>query len=354
MYPIEVTIYSIRIMVSLKWFLRLHIAKGGQEDMSSYKSMLVEIAKQYYEEGMTQEDIAKRFFMSRAMVSRKLAEARKIGIVNIFIDTSGDTMSELERKLFAAFKLKGICVVPVPENDEDLAVQLTARAGAYYLGQFINPGDRIGVGWGWTLYEMSNYFPQLPFSVSLVCQLTGSVDNAMTRGYANEIIANLYRKVSAREAYSFPCPVMVDSNMISNALRNDLKVNKVLELGKSCNKLFVNIALPERASCLYQAGYINDTDIENLKKNGAIGSICCRFFDENGKACDSSIDDRTMGITIDEISQVDCVMACITGPRKSKALYYALKAKMIDILVVDSITASAVMKLVECSNDIDQ
>lgn len=315
--------------------------------MSSNKSLLVEIAKQYYEEGKTQDEIAKRFFMSRAMVSRKLAEARKQGVVNIFIDSTGDTMSELERKIFSTFNLKGICVVPVPDNDEDLVVQLTARAGAYYLGQFIDSGDRIGVGWGWTLYEMSTYFPQLPFGVSLVCQLTGSVDNAMTRGYANEIIANLYRKVSAREAYSFPCPVMVDNTAISNALRNDAKVNKVLELGKSCNKIFVNIALPERASCLYQAGYINDEDIENLKNKGAIGSICCRFFDENGKVCDSSIDDRTMGITIDEISQADCVIACITGKRKSSALYYALRAKMIDILVVDSITALAVAELIE-------
>lgn len=309
------------------------------------KNFLVEIAKEYYEHGKTQADIANRFNISRPMVSRKLAEARETGIVKIFIDSSFDNMSSLEQKLFARFNLKGLRIASVPDNDEALSVQLTARTGAQYLSNFIKPGDKIGVGWGWTLYEMSSYLPQLPVGTSLVCQITGSVDNAMTRGYANEIVSNFYQKSSAREAYSFPCPVMVSSAYIANTLVNDSKINNVLSLGKECNKLFVNIANPDRKSCLYQAGYIDDSDLGNLHNRHVAGSICCRFFDQDGNICDEELNERTLGISIDEIKNAECVMACITGREKAEAIYYALKANFIDVLVIDSVTAEAILAI---------
>jgi len=196
---------------------------------------------------------------------------------------------------------------------------------------------------------MSTFFPHLPFSASVVCQLTGSVDNAMTRGYANEIVGNLSKKLNAQKAYTFPCPVMVDNAIISDTLRHDLKVRSVLECGSQCNKLFINIALPDNDSCLFQAGYIGEKELSELASRKAVGSICCRFFDENGRVCDEEIDSRTMGISIEEIKKAECILACITGCMKAKAVYSALKAGLIDVLVIDSITASAVLKLAEAN-----
>ena len=313
------------------------------------KKFLVEIAKEYYEHRKTQAEIANRFNISRPMVSRKLAEAREIGIVKIFVDSSSDTMSLLEQKLFSRFNLKGLRIASVPNNDIPLSVQLTAKAGAQYLRKFIKPGDKIGVGWGWTLYEMSSYLSQLPIGISLVCQITGSVDNAMTKGYANEIVNNFYQKLSSREAYCLPCPVMVSNAYIADTLILEPKINNVLSLGKKCNKLFVNIANPDRKSCLYQAGYINDSDLGNLHHRRAAGSICCRFFDQNGNICDEELDNRTVGISLNEIKNAECVLACITGQEKAEAIYYALKADFIDVLVIDSVTAEAILAIDEAN-----
>ncbi len=312
---------------------------------SSDRKLLSDIAKLYYEDGRTQAEIAQRLGLSRPIVSRKLAEAREKGVVKIFIDSYEDEMSELERSLFSAFGLKGVRVASVPEDDSALAVQITARLGAQYLSEFLREGDRVGVGWGWTLFEMSNHFLHMDFAVDLVCQLTGSVDNAMTRGYANEIVGNLSKKLNAKTAYTLPCPVMVDNAIISDTLRHDLKVRSVLECGRQCNKIFVNIALADKGSCLYQAGYLDDRKVSELNARNAVGSICCRFFDESGKVCDTEIDSRTMGISIEEIRGAECVLACITGPMKAKAVYAALRAGLIDVLVIDSVTAAAVLAL---------
>ena len=315
--------------------------------MDSERKILSEVAKLYYENDQTQAEIASRFGISRPKVSRMLAEARARGIVKIFIDSGEDGMSEMERRLFSAFNLKGVRVASVPEDDQELAVQLTAQLGAQYLSTFLNPGDRIGVGWGWTLCEMTRSFPTLSLPESLIVQLTGSVDNAKSRSYAGEIVGNLSRKVGAKAAYTLPCPAMVDSAIIFDILRHDAKLRSMLELGSACNKLFVNIALPDEGSCLYQAGYLGDKDLAMLAERNAVGSICCRFFDERGEVCDQELDGRTVGIHIDEIRKAECVMACISGYKKARAVYCALRANLLDVLVIDSLTAARVLELVE-------
>ena len=129
--------------------------------MEKEKISLGEIAKLYYEQGLTQAEISNKLGISRPIISNKLAEAREKGIVKIFVDIDEDYVSELERRIFSSFNLKGVRVVAVPDNDEELAVNITARTGAQYLSRFIEENDRIGISLGWTMNKMADYFPQL-------------------------------------------------------------------------------------------------------------------------------------------------------------------------------------------------
>lgn len=40
-------------------------------------------------------------------------------------------------------------------------------------------------------------------------------------------------------------------------------------------------------------------------------------------------------------------MACITGRQKARAIYSALRNELIDILVIDSLTAEEIMRIAE-------
>ena len=52
-----------------------------------------------------------------------------------------------------------------------------------------------------------------------------------------------------------------------------------------------------------------------------------------------------MKIPLDAIKNAECVLACIVGRQKARAVYYALKAGWIDVLVTDSLTAERVIDL---------
>ena len=45
--------------------------------------LLLKVAQLYYEQGLTQNEIAKKLFISRSNISRLLTQAREAGIVEI-------------------------------------------------------------------------------------------------------------------------------------------------------------------------------------------------------------------------------------------------------------------------------
>jgi DNA-binding transcriptional regulator LsrR (DeoR family) len=87
------------------------------------KKLLYKIAKAYYEDGLTQGQIGKRFGLSRIKVSRLLQQARDERIVQIMITPPQDSNAELERKLEARYGLNEVVVISPSNYDKAVIVQ---------------------------------------------------------------------------------------------------------------------------------------------------------------------------------------------------------------------------------------
>lgn len=307
--------------------------------------LLLDVSTMYYNVNMTQEQIAKKFGLSRPKVSRLLTEARKKGIVKIFISNVLDDMSCLENRFASLFPLMGIRVISVPVDDKQLALQLTAREAAKFFAGYLQNGDTIGVGWGNTLNEVARYFPSASLTESNIVQLCGNLDNGDMLNFAHDILTNFAAKLGIKNIHSLPCPIIVDNQIILDTLFHDEKIKSHMEFASKCNKMIVNINAPDNHHCLYRCGYINDGDIAELDKSHATGSICCHFYDINGDLCCPELDSRTISVSMDSIRKANCVLSCVVGEEKSMALYSTLKAGLIDVLAVDSITATKVLAI---------
>ena len=51
---------------------------------------------------------------------------------------------------------------------------------------------------------------------------------------------------------------------------------------------------------LFRLGYFNEEEKALLKKQ-AVGDICSRFFDAKGNICSSAINDRTIGVELEDL-----------------------------------------------------
>jgi deoxyribonucleoside regulator len=259
----------------------------GEGDLLSgvERKKLVDVAKLYYEDNLTQAEIARYIGVSRPTISRMLSEAKEHGLVKIFIDDATADTGDVERTLMELFSLQAVRVVSVTPGDEKLILQATARESALFAARFLSSNDCIGMAWGSTLYELAKNLPSLSLPDTRVVQLMGNIDSATVQSYAMEIIKTTSTRLGSEHAFTLPCPIMVDNAIISDILLHDAKISQILQLARNCNKMFINLALPNEQSCLYRAGYVSDADLIELHEAHSVGSFGCRFIDESGTIC---------------------------------------------------------------------
>lgn len=313
--------------------------------MDDNAKLLRDVADLYYNQDLKQADIGKRYGISRAKISRMLAEARDTGIVKIFIQEAKDDMVAVENRLANLFELQGVKVVSVPSGERMLALQSASQEAAKYIANYIQDGDKVGVSWGVTLHEISKNLPLLNLSNTKIVQLSGNLDNADSSNYATQIAYNFATRLSSESVSTLPCPVILDNPLILDILLHDENISKIIKLGKECNKMVVNIGLPVENNCLISSGYVKPEILENLQEHGVVGSITSHFYNQEGQLVDLELDKRTVGVGLETIRNCECVISCVIGGGKETALYAALKAGLLDILVVDYDTANELVKM---------
>lgn len=128
-------------------------------------SLLYRVAKYYYIQNYSQEEIAKREFISRPQVSRLLKKAKEVGIIKIDISLPNiiDKI-ELENKLKNVLGLAKVIISPSNPNDEENEAMLYFMA-ADYLCSVLGHYKNVGIGWGRSIYQTSL---QIPFQTDRI------------------------------------------------------------------------------------------------------------------------------------------------------------------------------------------
>lgn len=87
-------------------------------EMKDDKRLLIKVCKMYYEEDMTQSQIANATGIYRTTVGRMLKKAREEGIVKITIDDHIGTHYDLERELEQLLGLKEVTYATQNRNKQ--------------------------------------------------------------------------------------------------------------------------------------------------------------------------------------------------------------------------------------------
>jgi DNA-binding transcriptional regulator LsrR (DeoR family) len=85
-------------------------------------------------------------------------------------------------------------------------------------------------------------------------------------------------------------------------------------------------------------------ELEALQKNGAVGDVCLRFYDAQGRPVKGAFDGRVIGIDLDGLRRVPRSVALCGGKRKFAAILGALRGGWINTLVTDQFTAQRLAK----------
>ena len=142
-------------------------------DHHSSRKNLIKVAKLYYLGNLSQAQISEIMDISRPKVSRMLALARELNIIEFKIRDFPMMAEEMAAKLKDHFGLKEVIIVPSGTTIEQSKLNAGKAASDYFNG-VLHDGMQIGVAWGTTLNAMIRQFElQKKVSGAAVIQLTG-------------------------------------------------------------------------------------------------------------------------------------------------------------------------------------
>lgn len=307
--------------------------------------LLVKVSKLYYEEGLSQDEILARLNLSRSKISRLLQQARQAGIVQISVVTPKHLFSDLETNLEQQFGLQEALVVESRAEDSPESIQRgLGVAAAAYLERSLNGFHALGISWGATLNSMvAAIRPQTGFSGRVV-QIIGGLGRPEAEVHATELCRRLARALQAQPVL-LPAPGVVPTPQAREVLLSDTEVNRAVALFGQLDLVFVGIGAPTPDSVLMRVGSILSADeLALLRKQGAVGDIALRFFDENGQPVKSEIDRRVVGITLEQLKQARRVIGVAGGPQKIQSIRGALRGGLLHVLITDSLTAQQLLQ----------
>jgi deoxyribonucleoside regulator len=298
---------------------------------------IIEAAKLYYLLDYTQSEIAKKMGVSRPTVSRLLQQAKRDGVVQIKINDPTEEVDRLSTELANRFGLKKAIVTSVPEYEEDLIKNYLGGAAAAYLTETVKDEDIIGVTWGTTLYHVALELKQRFVRNVKVVQLKGGVSHAETNTYASEVLY-LFAKAFNSISHQLPLPAIVDSAIVKRAMEKDRHISAILDLGKQANIAVFTMGSVKEDALLFKMGYFTESDLKFLKHD-AVGDICSRFFDQNGVICNKDLNERTLGIDLEELKTKEHSILVAGGADKINGIYGALAGNYANTLITDQFTA---------------
>lgn len=310
--------------------------------------LLARVARLYYTDGLRQPEIASRLDLSQARVSRLLKRAEAEGIVRITVTAPSGVFPELEEELQQTYGLKVAFVVDAPAgaDNEDRLLQELGAAAAYYLEAVLRSGDAMGVSsWSSSLLATADAMRPLPKLAGVrVVQVLGGVGNPSARLHANRLTHHFAELVNG-EAVTLPSPGIAGSPESAQVLREDSYVAATLDLLKDLSLVLVGIGALRPSRLLASSGNVfSREELEALRSQGAVGDICLRFFDAAGRPVGGRLDERVIGIRLDELKAIGRRIAVAGGTRKTAAIRAALRGSWVNTLITDRATAESLLR----------
>ncbi|MFV0383606.1 sugar-binding transcriptional regulator [Paracoccus sp. (in: a-proteobacteria)] len=307
--------------------------------------MIARVAQMYHMDGQRQADIARHLRISQATVSRMLKKAQEEEIVRTTVVAPSGTYAELEAGLRASFDLSEAIVVECSEDREGAIMSRIGEAAAHFLEATLQVDEIIGVSsWSETILRMvDNIHPMKSGRAKYVVQTLGGMGNPSVQTHANQLTTRLARLTGA-EPHLLSAPGVAQSREAKLVLLGDTYVRETFDLFSRITLAIVGIGAIEPSSMLSRSGNVfSSRELAEIEEAGGIGDMSLRFFDANGGFVKTPLDDRVIGMTLEELSSVDRVIALAGGQSKTTAIRGALRTGVIDLLVTDRFTAERLL-----------
>ncbi|MBQ9250165.1 MAG: winged helix-turn-helix transcriptional regulator [Oscillospiraceae bacterium] len=290
---------------------------------------MIEVAHLYYEEGKSQNEIAKELGISRPLVSVILSEAKEQGIVTITINDTRISAEQIADRIKNIYKISEITIVPDGENDGITNTKVAEVAFNQYFSR-ANDGKRVGIGWGVMVGKMADYASTLANASrtnGAIFPLAGGI-NSMTRDYHLNELVRIFSLKTGRTPYLLYAPALHD-NPIEYAIakKTEAYIN-IKEEWEYMEQALVTISnFPSYPDLAVKSLYGNA-----LTEKKAVGWMLAHYFDSYGRIISPAVE-ATLQASVKQLKTTDVTAVC-SNQIKPQCVIGALRTGIIDRLII--------------------
>lgn len=296
---------------------------------------LAQIARRFYLDGQSKQDIARDLGVTRFKVARLLEDARDRGVVHIEIAAPSLIDPDLSERLAAAYRLRHAIVLAVPDCPEPELRRHLAQVTADLLTEIVTEADVLGIGYGRTLNETTAALTRLARCTTV--QLAGALLGVHVSENSIELVRRV-AAVSSGPAYPLYTPQVLPDPGTAETLRRQPQVAEVYRRFDDVTKAVVAVgSWKPPHSLLYEA--LPEGERDHLLAKGVVAELCATVVDADGNDVAPEFTDRCIAIRGYQLKAVDEVIAVAGGRDKPGAVEAVLRGGFANSLITDQVVA---------------
>ncbi|HEY0207616.1 sugar-binding transcriptional regulator [Acerihabitans sp.] len=307
--------------------------------------LLTEIAVAYYQDEITQEEIANKFGISRIKVGRLLKRAKEEGIVEITVRYHPVFSSRLEQQMKERFAISR-ALIALDYQDEDEQRRQVAALVANYLALTLKDSMVLAVGQGRNVSAVADHIGQVPDkNCRFICGIGGThrPGDAINADHISRRLARKFGGVSE----TLYAPAYVENRALKQAFMQNGTIKETLDRARKADIALVGIGDMNENSYMVKLGWFTPHEIIDANLNqGVIGDIAgYDFFNAQGIHVETVMSDRVIGLSIEELRNIPCVIAIASENTKALAILGALRTGAINIIATSAQNVRTILNL---------
>lgn len=315
---------------------------------SQDSELLTEIAVAYYQDEITQEEIARKFGISRIKVGRLLKRAREEGIVEINVRYHPVFSTRLEQQLLSRFPNLQRALIALDHQDEEEQRRQVAALVSSHLGQALKESTVVAVGQGRNVGAVADYPGQVPVRN---CHFISSIGGTHRPGdsiNADHIGRRMARKFGGNSETLY-APAYVENRALKEAFMQNGTIKETLDRARKADIAIVGIGDMNENSYMVKLGWFTPHEIIDASLNqGVTGDVAgYDFFNAQGEHVDTVMNDRVIGLSIEELRKIPCVIAIAAENTKAMAILGALRTGAIDVIATSAQNIRTILNMTQ-------
>jgi DNA-binding transcriptional regulator LsrR (DeoR family) len=308
------------------------------------KSRLDEAARAgwlYFIAGHTQDEIAKMLKVSRASAQRLVSLCLAERLITFRLEHPIAACMELAARLKEAFKLAYCEVVPNDPAAPQSAAGIAERAAN--MLELILRSDKpvvVALGTGRAVRAAVERVSPIDRPNHQIVSLVGNISADGSASFFDTVgrLADITRS----RHYPMPLPFLMSSERERDQMLRLEPISKVRALAAKADLRLVGIGQMDQNAQVLVDGFVTRQELFDMMRRGAAGELTGWAFDADGRIIDGGTNGRLTSIP-PKVPAAALTIAAAVGKAKVSAIQAALKGHLINGLITDEATASAIL-----------